>query len=192
MTPTISHLRSVRHLRIVSYRPMSAYPRDIETFIRSCVVTFPHVRRLELITASRFPGAKDLIHSVNAATGVRALVIEESGNKPQCYVWVAEKRQPFLWSDHEYSRSVPWRNIGLIYQFLTGYHRHAFWRTYGTMFPGLMCRHIVRGCEDNQRCPCALLPPPRYICQHPPDSMLGRCNCGIAPNGLDSFGSYTL
>lgn len=149
---------------------------------------FPHLHDL----AVEYPVRGDhseLIREINAATGVQGRGL--GGDAFWGMVrWRLDATSGLTleWTDHLCSRSVPCKNISIIYQHVCNIHRNAFWRTYRTTSAGMMCRRLPSTCYDS--CFCAKLSPPPFICNCPVHDQ--DFTCGIAPNGLDSFGRYTF
>jgi hypothetical protein len=191
-----SNLKSL--ILATEHRLIDNWINWLKYLIRHCIVQFPRLQHLGLeipklasvYSLSQDPRlariASALVQIINVATGVQGVGPGDRVDTFEYWQWEVESHQRLVWTDEKYTRSVPWDSIGIVYQHLTNYHRHVFWRTYGTTFTGLMCRRMFPGCYES--CLCTKNPPPPFQCNHPHDQGF---TCGVAPHGLDSFGRYT-
>jgi hypothetical protein len=147
-------------------------------FVRRCMVHFPRLHDL----AVEYPVRGDysqLIREINATTGVQGRGL---GGDSFCGMvrWGLDTTsgQTLEWTDHLCSRSVPWKNTGIIYQHVSNIQRNASWRTYRTTSAGMICRRLPSTCYD-PRFYTKLYPPP-FICNCPVHDQ--SFTCGEAPN----------
>jgi hypothetical protein len=182
---------------------------NFTNFVRSCVTRFRMLRYLAIDITLASSGTEILASGSRSFEKIfrdisrHLLVLGAMSNISDLSVgpeirstrfqarWKTTKGASFTWTDETYFRSIPWANIGIVYQHLTGYHRYAFWRTYATTSSGLMVRRLTHVCRLNDLCPCASVQPPPYRCHHPNPHPSGF-SCGVAPNGLDSIDRYTF
>ena len=182
-----SNLRSLGLTTLDRSERHREYIASLRYFVRRCIVHFNRLNELSL----EYPGRgnySELIHEISKCTGVQGIELGRDGFWGMV-VWklAAKSGQTLKWTDHIYYRSVPLANIGVIYQHVTNIHRQAFWRTYRTTSAGLMCRRLPSGCYNS--CFCNKLSPPSFMCNCPVHNQ--GFTCGVASNGLDSFGRFT-
>jgi len=205
----MKHLRSLVLENECVPRRNREWLRYMLAFVRHYVLMFPKLGHLAIVTdwpeapqeilKARRNERRDLVKALNQALGLKGhrvwydLRPGRLGKSLRFdhWEWKVKPGQALTWTSEREFRSIPWKHIGIVYQHLAGYHRYAFWRTYGTAYLGVMCRRLAWVCRAGDDCPCAGLPPPPYCCGHPNPHPAGF-SCHIAPNGLDSFGVYTF
>jgi len=203
VAPPVSRMEHLRSLVVTNHcisQRDGEWLQYMRVFVRHYVLMFRELGHLAIVTdwAGKRVLHKHrkeraaLIRILDRALGVKAVVLRRR-NEPFVRHWEWRLKPPrtMTWTDELAFRSIPWTHIGIVYQFVTRFHRHAFWRTYGTTHPGLMCRRLAWECLAGKSCLCAKIPAPPYRCHHPNPHPAGF-SCLAAPNGLDSFGRYTF
>lgn len=69
------------------------------------------------------------------------------------FTWDAGKGRILAWTDYQYWRSIPWKNVNDMYIMLTMFHRLYFWAPLNLHFLGLNPCPLHFGCAAAE-CGC--------------------------------------